>query len=61
MTFGESNEATVTVAPASPGLVGVLHQAAAIATGHGHDMVGAEHLLAAMLPEQGEVIQGELR
>lgn len=45
----EQTELTITVTGASPGLVGALRCAAEIAAEHGHNWVGADALLVALL------------
>lgn len=45
----ERDESTVTLTGAAPGLIGVLRQATGIAAAHGHNWVGVEDVLAAIV------------
>ncbi|MFQ6327896.1 hypothetical protein ACLMAL_17395 [Nocardia sp. CWNU-33] len=74
MTTTERDESTVTVTGAAPGVIVALRRAAAIASEHGHNYVGFEDLLVALLDapmsplqvhweqrELGALTLGELR
>ncbi|WP_433621191.1 hypothetical protein [Nocardia sp. CA-120079] len=47
--MSERDESTVTVTGAAPGLIRVLRQATAIAAEHGHNWIGVEDVLAAIV------------
>ncbi|MEU2087099.1 hypothetical protein [Nocardia beijingensis] len=49
MTTTERDESTVTVTGAAPGVIVALRRAATIAAEHGHNYVGFEDLLVALL------------
>ncbi len=52
MATTERDESTVTITGAAAGTIAVLKQAAAIAAEHGHNWIGVEDLLAAILAAQ---------
>ncbi len=51
MTTTERDESTVTITGVAPGAIVALKRAAAIAAAHGHNWIGVEDLLAALLAE----------